>query len=319
MGVKAAPSLEVSRSLRLALLCPGQGAQAVGMGVAWASRSARAREVFARASEVLGFDLLKLCAEGPAGKLTRTDVCQPAILVTSAACLAALLEEGRIEASQIHVALGLSLGEYTALHAAGVLSLEDAVRLVRLRGVAMQEASEKAASGMTSVIGISPAEAAEVCAAATRQGGVCVVANLNSPGQVVLSGDKDALARAEAAAAERGFKRSVRLEVAGAFHSPLMEPARARLEAAIAAAEFRKPRFPVIGNVDGNPASDPKVLRGNLVRQLTSPVLFEASLRRAIADGAAKFVELSPGRVLCGLVKKIDRAIPREAFDGGDA
>jgi [acyl-carrier-protein] S-malonyltransferase len=313
----AAPSLE--RSTRIALLCPGQGAQSVGMGVPWASRSARAREVFARASEVLGFDLLKLCAEGPAEKLTRTDVCQPAILATSAACLAALEEEGRIDLSQVHVALGLSLGEYTALHAAGVLGLADAVRLVRLRGVAMQEASEKVASGMTSVIGISPAEAAEVCAAATKGGGVCVVANLNSPGQVVLSGDKEALARAEAIAAERGFRRAVRLEVAGAFHSPLMEPARRKLEEAIATAEFRKARFPVIGNVDGNPATDPAVLRRNLVRQLTSPVLFEASLRRAIADGASKFVELSPGRVLCGLVKKIDRTLPREASDGGES
>ncbi|MFI5402538.1 MAG: ACP S-malonyltransferase [Planctomycetota bacterium] len=303
----------------VALLCPGQGAQAVGMGVPWTTRSARARDVFARASEVVGFDLLKLCAEGPAEKLTRTDVCQPAILVTSAACLAALEEEGRIDPAAIGVALGLSLGEYTALYAAQVLGLEDAVRLVRLRGVAMQEASERVASGMTSVIGISPPEAAEVCAAATKGGGVCVVANLNSPGQVVLSGDKEALARAEAIAAERGFKRSVRLDVAGAFHSPLMEPARARLEAAIAAAEFREARFPVIGNVDGAPATDPKVLRKNLVRQLTSPVLFEASLRRAIADGTGKFVELSPGRVLCGLVKKIDRAIPREPFDGGDA
>ncbi len=289
------------------------------MGVPWTSRSARARDIFARASGVLGFDLLRICAEGPPEKLTRTDVCQPAILVTSAACLAALEEERRLDPAQIHVALGLSLGEYTALYAANVLSLEDAVRLVRLRGVAMQEASERTASGMTSVIGITPAEAREVCEAATRGGGVCVVANLNSPGQVVLSGDKEALARAEAITAERGFRRSVRLDVAGAFHSPLMEPARARLEAAIAAAEFRKPRFPVIGNVDGNPASDPSVLRKNLVRQLTSPVLFEASLRRAIADGAAKFVELSPGRVLCGLVKKIDRTVPREAFDGGDA
>jgi [acyl-carrier-protein] S-malonyltransferase len=305
--------------MKLALLCPGQGAQAVGMGVPWTARSPRAREVFARASEVLGFDLLKLCANGPAERLTRTDVCQPAILVTSAACIAALVEEGRLDLQEVHVALGLSLGEYTALHAAGVLSLEDAVRLVRLRGVAMQEASERQASGMTSVIGISPAEAAEVCAAATAHGGVCVVANLNSPGQVVLSGDKEALARAEAVAADRGFRRAVRLDVAGAFHSPLMEPARARLEEAIATTQFRKARFPVIGNVDGEPATEAATLRGNLVRQLTSPVLFEASLRRAISSGVARFVELSPGRVLCGLVKKIDRAFPREACDGGDA
>jgi [acyl-carrier-protein] S-malonyltransferase len=289
------------------------------MGVAWATRSERARAVFARASEVLGFDLLKLCAEGPAAELTRTDACQPAILATSAACLAALAEEGRVDLGQVGVALGLSLGEYTALHAAGVLSLEDAVRLVRLRGAAMQEASERTPSGMSSVLGISPEEAEDVCAAATVEGGVCVVANLNSPGQVVLSGDFGALGRAESLAAERGFRRSVRLDVAGAFHSPLMEPARERLEAAIAATDFRKARFPVIGNVDAKPTTDPQALRRNLVRQLTSPVLLEASLRRAIADGAERFLELSPGRVLCGLVKKIDRAVPREACDGGDA
>jgi len=303
--------------MKLALLCPGQGAQAVGMGVAWTTRSARAQDVFARASEVLGFDLLRVCAEGPAGELTRTDVCQPAILTTSAACLAALEEEGRIDLGQVQVALGLSLGEYTALHAAGVLGLEDAVRLVRLRGQAMQEASESPPSGMTSIIGVSPEEAAEVCAGATADGGVCVVANLNSPGQVVISGDKGALGRAEALAAERGFRRAVRLDVAGAFHSPLMEPARARLETAIADTEFKAPRFPVIGNVDACPATDPAVLRNNLVRQLTSPVLFEASLRRAIADGAEKFVELSPGRVLVGFVKKVDRKFDLEACDGG--
>jgi len=303
--------------MKLALLCPGQGAQAVGMGVAWTTRSGRARDVFARASEVLGFDLLKVCAEGPAAELTRTDVCQPAILATSAACLAALEEEGRIDLADVQVALGLSLGEYTALMAAGVLGLEDAVRLVRLRGQAMQDASESPPSGMTSVIGITPDEAGEVCAEATRDGGVCVVANLNSPGQVVISGDKEALSRAEAAAAERGFRRSVRLDVAGAFHSPLMEPARARLETAIGATEFKAPRFPVIGNVDASPATDPAVLRKNLVRQLTSPVLFEASLRRAIADGAEKFVELSPGRVLTGFVKKVDRKFDLQACDGG--
>jgi len=289
------------------------------MGVPWASRSARAKGVFTLASEILGFDLLKLCAEGPAEKLTRTDVCQPAILATSAACLAALEDEKRIDLAQVHVALGLSLGEYTALYAAGVLGLADAVRLVRLRGMAMQEASNLAPSGMTSIIGITPPEAAEVCTAATAGGGVCVVANLNSPGQVVLSGDLESLARAEAIAAERGFRRSVRLDVAGAFHSPLMEPARKKLEEAIATTEFRPARFPVIGNVDGVPASDPAALRKNLVRQLTSPVLFEASLRRAIADGASKFVELSPGRVLCGLVKKIDRTLPREASDGDES
>jgi [acyl-carrier-protein] S-malonyltransferase len=298
-----------------AILCPGQGAQTVGMGVDWAQRSDAAAAVFRRCSEALGFDLGKLCAEGPADELTRTDVCQPAILATSAACLAAVEPDD----SEVEAALGLSLGEYTALYAAGVLELEDAVRLVRLRGMAMQEASESPRSGMTSIFGASREEAEAVCAAATEGGGVCVVANLNAPGQVVVSGDLETLDRAEEISAERGFRRTIRLDVAGAFHSPLMEPARERLQEAIAGTEFKTPKFPVIANVSAEPSSDPSRLRENLVQQLTSPVLFEASIRRAMAEGIEKFLELSPGRVLAGLVKKVDRRFPVESCDrGGD-
>jgi [acyl-carrier-protein] S-malonyltransferase len=303
----------------VALLCPGQGAQAVGMGVAWAERSRAAAETFRRCSEALGLDLLRLCREGPAAELVRTDVCQPAILATGAACLAALREEGAPLVADPAFALGLSLGEYTALHAAGVLGLEDAVRLVRLRGVAMQEASESPPSGMTTLLGAERADAEAICAEATRGGGVCVVANLNCPGQVVLSGDRAALGRAEEIAAARGFRRAIRLDVAGAFHSPLMEPARARLEEAIDGTPFRPARFPVIANVDAEPSSDGDVLRRNLVRQLTSPVLFEASLRRAIREGVTRFLELGPGRVLTGLVRKLDRRFPVDAAEGGTA
>jgi [acyl-carrier-protein] S-malonyltransferase len=299
------------------ILCPGQGAQRVGMGVDWAERSPAAAAAFQSASEVLGFDLLALCREGPAEQLTRTDVQQPAILTTSAACLAAVEEAGDLDASQAGCALGLSLGEYTALYAAGVLALEDAIRLVRLRGEAMQDASESPPSGMTSILGASREEADAICADATRDGGVCVVANLNAPSQVVISGDKPALDRAESIAKERGFRRMIRLDVAGAFHSPLMEPAREQLEKAIAETEFSTPRMPVICNATAEPSTDPAVLRDNLVRQLTSPVLFEASIRRAMADGVARFVELSPGRVLTGLVKKVDRKFDLQAFDGG--
>ena len=301
--------------MSLALLCPGQGAQRVGMGADWAARSPAATAVMARCSEALGFDLKQLCANGPADRLTRTDVCQPAIFGTSAACLAALEEEGKLSASNVGATLGLSLGEYTALYAADVLALEDAVRLVRLRGEAMQEASDNPPSGITSVLGATREDAEEICAAATEKGGVCVVANLNAPGQVVISGDRDALDRAEALAADRGLRRTIRLDVAGAFHSPLMEPARERLEAAIAETTFNAPRCPVIANVTAEPSSDPAELRSNLVRQLTSPVLFEASLRRAIADGTERFVELSPGRVLSGLVKKIDRKFAIESWE----
>jgi len=296
-----------------AILCPGQGAQSVGMGVGQVERSPAAAEVFERCSDALEFDLLDLCANGPAEQLTRTDVCQPAILATSAACLATL----DIDFSQVSAALGLSLGEYTALYAAGVLSLEDAVKLVRLRGVAMQEASEDSPSSMTCLLGATRDDAEDLCATVTADGGVCVVANLNAPGQVVISGDLAALDRAEALATERGFRRTIRLDVAGAFHSPLMEPARERLEAAIASTEFHVARCPVIGNVSAAPSSDPAILRDNLVRQLTSPVLFEASIRKAMELGIEKFVELAPGRILTGLVKKVDRRFPIESCEGG--
>jgi [acyl-carrier-protein] S-malonyltransferase len=302
--------------MKIGILCPGQGAQFVGMGVEWARRSTAAEAVFKRCSEAIGLDLLKLCAEGPAEQLTRTDVCQPAILATSAASLAALEADGSLDREQVGVALGLSLGEYTALYAADVLYLEDAVRLVRLRGRAMQVASENTPSGMTSIFGATREDAEEICAAAAVDGGACVVANLNSPGQVVISGDVDSLARADELAAEKGFRRTIRLDVAGAFHSPIMESAREILAAAIEETEFRPARFPVIANVDATPTTDPGTLRDNLVRQLTSPVLFEASIRRAMADGIEKFVELSPGRVLTGLVKKVDRKFALETCDG---
>ncbi|MCZ6785711.1 MAG: ACP S-malonyltransferase [Planctomycetota bacterium] len=300
-----------------AILCPGQGAQKVGMGVAWSDSSAAAREIFHRCSETLGFDLAKLCAEGPAEELTRTDVCQPAILAVSAASLAAREEKAEAEdRANVQGALGLSLGEYTALYVAGVLLLEDAVRLVRLRGIAMQEASDDPPSGMTSVIGADREAAEALCAKASADGGVCVVANLNCPGQVVISGDNAALDRADAIAEQEKVGRTVRLDVAGAFHSPLMEPARGRLEEAIAQTEFKAPQFSVVSNATGEPSKDPETLRCNLVRQLTSPVLFEASLRRTIADGTTEFLELSPGRVLAGFMRKIDRGFPVEICDG---
>ena len=302
-----------------AILCPGQGAQRVGMGVDWAAGSPRARQVFERSSEAIGFDLAALCAQGPEERLRRTDVCQPAILASSAACLAALEEQGRVDRAEIDFALGLSLGEYTALHVAGVLDLADAVKLVRLRGEAMQAASDRIACGMSSLIGADRATAEEICAEATEQGGVCVVANLNSPGQVVISGDDEALDRAEKAAENHGIRRAIRLDVAGAFHSPLMEPARERLEAAIAQTPFSPARCPVVGNVTAEPSTDTEVLKRNLIEQLGSPVLFEASLRRILAEGATRAVELSPGRVLTGLIKKVDRKFAVDTYERAQA
>jgi len=303
----------------VAVLCPGQGAQRVGMGAEPVARSEAARETFRRASAAIGVDLLALCREGPADRLTRTDVCQPAILAVSAASLAYLEEIGRVRREDMRAALGLSLGEYTALYAAGVLELEDAVRLVRLRGIAMQAASEAVPSGMLSLLGADRESAERVCARAREGGGVCVVANLNAPGQVVVSGDKPTLARAVPAAKAEGLRGTVALEVAGAFHSPLMEPARASLEEAIAGTRFRTARFAVYSNATATPSRDAGVLRDNLVRQLTAPVLFEASVRRALADGVARFLELGPGRVLSGLVKRTDRSAATESCDEGGA
>jgi [acyl-carrier-protein] S-malonyltransferase len=294
------------------------------MHTVWTERSAAAREIFARANEALGYDLEALCADGPAERLTRTDVCQPAILATSAACLAAGEEAGKIDRDQVGAALGLSLGEYTALYAAGALSLEDALKLVHLRGTAMQDASDSPPSGMTSILGANREDAESICADAAGEG-VCVVANLNAPGQVVISGDKEALDRAEKLAADRGFRRAIRLDVAGAFHSPLMEPARARLEEAIAGCEFKTALFPVYGNVDATPSTNPDELRAKLIRQLTSPVLFADSIQRAMSNGElsdgkkgsiSSFTELSPGRVLTGLVRKVERKFPTTAAEG---
>ena len=299
-----------------AILCPGQGAQHVGMGVDWAADSTAAKKVFERSSEAIDLDLFALCANGPAEQLTRTDICQPAIFATSAACLAALEEQGKVDRTEIGFALGLSLGEYTALFVAGVLDLADTVKLVRLRGEAMQEASDLVACGMSSLIGADRETAEKICAEATADtDGVCVVANLNSPGQVVISGDDDALDRAEAAAASHGIRRAIRLDVAGAFHSPLMEPARERLEAAIAQTNFSPARCPVVGNVTAEPSTDTETLKRNLIQQLTSPVLFEASLRRVVAEGATHTIELSPGRVLTGLIKKVDRKFAAESYE----
>lgn len=288
-----------------ALLFPGQGAQSVGMGADFHERSAAAHELFAEADEVLGFSLSKLCFEGPESELTRTDVAQCAIYVTSAAAVVALETEGRLDRGAIDGAAGLSLGEYTALWSAGCFGFADGLRLVRKRGVAMQEASEAAPSGMVSLLGADEAKGEEVAAAA-REGGVLVVANLNAPGQVVLSGDLAACERVPAAAKAAGLRRAIPLKVAGAFHSPLMEPARAALEEALASTTINDPTFPVWTNVTAAPVSGADDIRARLAEQVVKPVRWEDSMRAMIAAGFEAFQEPPPGRVLAGLMKKID-------------
>jgi [acyl-carrier-protein] S-malonyltransferase len=302
-----------------ALLFPGQGAQHVGMGADFAAVSADAKAVFDAASAVLGYDLLKACAEGPASTLTRTDVQQPAILATGAAALAALRSSGRLADGDVGGAFGLSLGEFTALFAADSISLEDSLVLVRERGLGMQEASAAVPSGMTA-LRCEEATAESACARAREKTrGVCVVANLNAPGQVVISGDLATLAAAEEEAKALGVRRPIRLDVAGAFHSPLMAPGARRLEAALSRVAVRRPRFPVWSNVTGRAHDDPEEIRKNLVAQVTSPVRFLECVRAARAAGMARAVELAPGLVLTGLVQRIDAECATSAVPNADA
>jgi [acyl-carrier-protein] S-malonyltransferase len=302
-----------------ALVFPGQGAQAVGMGADWADRHPAARRVFDAASRVLGYDLLALCRNGPASALVPTDVQQPAILATSAAAVSALREAGALGDDDVGAAFGLSLGEFTALWAAGSLSLEDALVLVRERGLGMQEASRLHPSGMTA-LRCEPEVAEEACAKArARTGGVCVVANRNAPGQAVISGDLATLSAAEEEAGTLGVRRPARLDVAGAFHSPLMEVGARRLERALSAVRVSPPRIAVYSNVTGRAVGDVEEIRRNLVAQVTSPVLFLECVRSAVRDGTKRAVEPPPGTVLSGLLRRIDPAVEVVAATTPDA
>lgn len=302
----------------LALLCPGQGAQRLGMGVDIADAFPAARAVFDRAGAVLGLDLYAVCRDGPESELLRTDVQQPAILAVGAACVAALVAAGALPPARLVAAFGLSLGEFTALHVAGVLSLEDAVALVRERGLGMQEASERVPSGMSAM----PAErdvAESVCAAArAATGGVVSVANLNAPGQVVISGDLPTLERAEALAKEKGVRRATRLPVAGAFHSELMRPGALRLERALGHVRLAAPRIPVIPNATAEPTRDLGVIREALLAQVTSPVRFVECVQAARALGVSSTLEPAPGTVLSALVRRIDPALVTHSASTAD-
>jgi [acyl-carrier-protein] S-malonyltransferase len=305
--------------MSLAILCPGQGAQKVGMGVDVAERWATARRVFDEASEVLGLDLLGVIREGPESELVRTDLQQPAILAVGAAIHAALVESGRLPAAGPSAAFGLSLGEFTALYVAGALSLGDALVLVRERGLGMQAASEANPSGLTA-LRCETADAEALCAAAREQtNGVCSVANINAPGQIVISGDLASLDAAEAIAKERGIRRPTRLPVAGAFHSVLMAPGAERLAAALERVEVHTPSAPVISNVTARATTDPDEIRANLVAQVTSPVRFVDCVQAARALGVTTTLEVGPGRVLSGLVRRIDPEIETLGADGAES
>lgn len=283
------------------LLCPGQGAQKVGMGRDLAERFPAARDTFAAVDEALGMPLSRLMWDGPEEQLTRTQNAQPAILAHTCAVLAAV--GSRLQPA---VALGHSLGEYSAWVGVGALSAVDAARLVRRRGELMAAAGEQRAGAMAAVLMLAAAEVTAACRMASVEGEVAVPANLNSPDQTVISGDPGAVARAGELCKARGARRVVPLNVSGAFHSPLMAPARAGLEQALAAVPFATPRVPVVANATAAPVSDPQEGVRLLGEQLVAPVRWVESVRRAAADHPGlPFVEAGPGAVLTGLLKKI--------------
>ena len=291
--------------MRLAFLFPGQGAQAVGMGKALAEGYAEARAVFAEADEALGFPLSRVCWEGPAEELRKTVHTQPALLTHSVAAWRLVERLGlRPEWTAGH-----SLGEYSACVAAGALEFRDAVRLVHLRGRLMYEAGLERPGTMAALLGLDAGAAERICAAAAGAG-IVVPANLNAPGQVVLSGERPAVEEAARVAPEHGARRVVMLEVSGAFHSPLMRSAAEGLAEALDRAPIRDARCPVIANVSGAPVQRADEIRDALKRQVLGAVRWEDSMRRLLALGAEGFLEIGTGRVLRGLLKSIDKAAP---------
>ena len=288
-----------------ALLFPGQGAQHVGMAAGLCAALPAAAELFDRASAVLGYDLLEVCTHGPADRLNATDVSQPAIYVASLAALEQLRATDPALLDSVTAAAGLSLGEYTALTFAGALTFADGLRVVQARGRAMQAAAEAVPSGMVSLIGPT-ADEVEVLVAECRGAGVLRVANLLCPGNTVVSGALPAIDAVVTLAEARGL-RAVRLAVAGAFHTELMRPADEALAAALAGVTLAPARVPVWSNVDAAPHRDPAEVTPLLVRQVLAPVLWEATVRGLLAAGVTRFVEVGPGRVLAGLIKRVNR------------
>jgi len=302
---------------KTAVLFPGQGAQAVGMGRDIAESFGAARQVFAQADDILGIPLSRFCFEGPADRLNATDVSQPAIFVTSVAAWRALEETGGAAELAPRAMAGLSLGEYTALHVGGWMPFEDCLRLVAQRGQLMQVASEATESGMVSIIGLSEADTSRFCQELAGDE-VLVPANFNCPGQIVVSGHRAACERAVARAESYGAK-AVRLTVAGAFHSPLMDSAALGLAPSLAATRFEKGRIPVVSNVSADYYASPEEVRVLLKEQVAKPIRWQASVERLISDGFDRFAEVGPGRVLAGLMRKIDRSVTALNFSTASA
>ena len=269
----------------------------------------RVKELFDQAGEILGFDLRAVCLDGPKEALEATDVSQPAIFVASLAALEDLKRTDPAAVENCHGAAGLSLGEYTALVFAGALDFETGLKIVRRRGQAMQAAALATESGMTSVLGLDEAKIDELCAKVAPFGRLWK-ANLLGPGNIVVSGEKKALEHVEVIATELGASRVIPLAVAGAFHSDLMKPADQQLAEVLREADLKSPRIPVYSNVDAAVHNDPEDIRRTLVEQVIAGVRWEDSIRKMMADGSDSFYEIGPGRVLTGLLKRIDRKTP---------
>lgn len=293
--------------MSLALLFAGQGAQKVSMGRSLYDGSAAARALYEEANSVLGWDLRKICFDGPEAELTQTRVCQPALFVHGLAVLAVLQERDKVPTPSF--ALGLSLGEVTALTAAGVFDFATGLRVVAERGRLMQLACEKSTGGMAAIIGEERARVAELCAEFEIE-----AANFNAPGQIIVSGEKVRVDALVAAAKDRGLKRVMALNVAGAYHSRLMEPARVEFARYLESVPFQRPTIPVFTNTTGNAVREPDEIRAALVKQVVSSVLWEDCMRSAVAAGATEFWECGPGGVLAGLARRTDKAWVVKSF-----
>ena len=295
-----------------AFLFPGQGSQIVGMGKELAEQLPQVRQLYDQAAEILGYDLASLCFDGPEEQLNATEYSQPALFVTSLAALESLKHVDPALVARCGATAGLSLGEYTSLVFAGVMDFTDGLQVVRQRGLAMQAAADTEPSGMVSILGLDQEEVERLCASCRQDGEIIQPANFLCPGNLVVSGHQEACKRISQMAVEAGAIRVIPLTVAGAFHTPLMEDAVEKLAAALASVDLQTPRIPVISNVDAQQHDDPEEIRDLLIRQVVSPVQWEASMRQLLADGFDHYYEVGPGRTMRGLLRRIDKKISCE-------